>query len=134
MFHNVHIELKNIHPDCRKWKVCPLARKLNPWECFGKSIIFTKIWKNRQKSPVHYLEEDALELRRAATTKPREIERSGTNSSLETGLRSTGCFVVEKTFLSKFGHTILLKISIIQDMSGYKVNKNIFAIRSKSFE
>ena len=35
-----------------------------------------KIRKNRQKSQFRYLEKGALKLRRAATTKPRQIERS----------------------------------------------------------
>ena len=36
-----------------------------------------KIRKNRRKSQFRYSEKGALELRRAATTKPRQIERSG---------------------------------------------------------
>ena len=36
-----------------------------------------KIRKNRRKSQFRYLEKGALELHRAATTKPRQIERSG---------------------------------------------------------
>ena len=35
-----------------------------------------KIRRNRRKSQFHYLEKGALELYRAATTKPRQIERS----------------------------------------------------------
>ena len=36
-----------------------------------------KIRRNRRKSQFRYLEKGALELYRAATTKPRQIERSG---------------------------------------------------------
>ena len=36
-----------------------------------------KIRQNRRKSQFRYLEKGALELYRAATTKPRQIERSG---------------------------------------------------------
>ena len=36
-----------------------------------------KIRRNRRKSQSRYLEKGALELRRAAMTKPRQIERSG---------------------------------------------------------
>ena len=65
--------------------------------------------KNRQISKFRYLEKGALELYRAATTKPRQIERSGffstgpqrTNLSLQTGLESAGCSVVEKTRFSE---------------------------------
>ena len=36
-----------------------------------------KIRKNRRKSQFRYLEKGALEIPRAAMTKPRQIERSG---------------------------------------------------------
>ena len=58
-----------------------------------------------------YLEKGALEVPRAATTKPKQIRRSvffspgpqWTNSSLQTGLRSNGCSVVEKMRFSDGG-------------------------------
>ena len=64
-----------------------------------------KIRQNRQKSYFCYLEKGALKLYRAATTKPRQIEHSvfystgpqRTNSSLQTGLRSNGGLVPEKS-------------------------------------
>ena len=62
-----------------------------------------KIHKNLQKSQFDYLEKGALELCHAATTKSRQIERSGfffywtSTDKLEfqTGLESAGCSVVE---------------------------------------
>ena len=55
-----------------------------------------KIRKNRRKYNFRYLQKGALELCRAATIQPRQIEHSvffsngpqWTNSSLQTGLRS----------------------------------------------
>ena len=70
-----------------------------------------KICQNYRKSPLCYLEKGAIELYRAATTKPSQIERSGffstgpkwTNSSLQTGLESASCSVVEKKRFSDGG-------------------------------
>ena len=67
-----------------------------------------KIRQNRQKSQFRYLKKGALELSRAATTKPRQIEHSvffstgpqRTNLSLQTGLGSNGCSGAEKTRFS----------------------------------
>ena len=54
----------------------PKAFKLNPWEYFENSIIVMEICKNFWKSQFCYLEKGALELGQAATTSPRQIERS----------------------------------------------------------
>ena len=70
-----------------------------------------KIRRNRRKSQFRYLEKGALELYRAATTKPRQIERSvffstgpqWTNPSLQTGLGSTRCLGAKKTLFSDGG-------------------------------
>ena len=66
-----------------------------------------KIRQNRRKSQFGYLEESALEVSRAAATKPRQIERSTgpqrTNLNLQTGLRSIRCSVVEKSRFSDRG-------------------------------
>ena len=63
------------------------------------------MWRNRDfPTEDDDLEKCALELCWTATIKPRQIERSvffstgpqWTNSSLQTGLESAGCLVVEK--------------------------------------
>ena len=85
----------------------PLAFKLLPWEFFEKFIILSKMDEN------NFFEKCVLELCRTAMIKPRRIKRSGffstepqqTNSSLQTGLRSIGCLVVEKSQYSDTGWT-----------------------------
>ena len=72
-----------------------------------------KTRQNRRKSQFRYLEKGGLELHRVAMLKPRKIELSGffspgpqrTNLNLQTGLRSNGGLVPEKSrFSDRGGH------------------------------
>ena len=72
----------------------------------------TWLWRNRDfLTEDDDLEKGALELCRTATIKPRQIERSvffstgpqWTNLSLQTGLESAGCSVVEEKQFSDGG-------------------------------
>ena len=69
-------------------------------EIFEKFVILSKIDKN------HSLESCVLELCRTAMIKPRQIDHffssvaQRTNSSLQTGLRCTGCLGMEKSRFS----------------------------------
>ena len=55
----------------------PLAFELLPREFLENSGILWKIVENRQKFKFRYLEKGGLELRLAATLKPRKIDPSG---------------------------------------------------------
>ena len=77
----------------------PLAFKLIPGEFFEKLIILSKMDEN------NFFEKCVLELSRTAMIKPKQLERSvlfstgpqWTNLNLQTGFRSIGCLVVEKS-------------------------------------